>query len=129
MKLSRDEATFRELAIEALYFQIWKTDKHGSSSKVHLDEISTLVMDYFDVSSDATINSRSDQDVKNANNVEITTLGQIKWTLQTLDTTVQDSTLDDGELEQHAVVFKWTLTDGLSSSMRLNLYIERESKV
>ena len=129
MTLSRDEATIREKAILPLYFQLYKRDKHGTVSKIRLDEISTLVLDYFDDTAGSTINSRSDQDIKNANNVTVSALGEIVWTLQAADTTCVDTGLDDGVLEKHIAVIKWVLTNGQSGNMRQAIYIERESKV
>ena len=126
MALSRDEATIREGSVCAVYFQLWREDKHGVKTKVHLDVLSALVLDYFNHSSGAAINSRSDQNVKNANNVTVSDFGEVKWTMQAADTA---ATATDGTLERHVAVFKWTLTDGMIGSHRMDLYIEADSKV
>ena len=129
MPLSRDEATVREGSVFALYFRIKRKDKHGQITNVRLDEISSLVLDFKNESDGATINSRSNQNVLNANNVTIDALGEVKWSVQAADTTVQDATLVSGKLEQHNAIFLWVLTDGSSSNHREELFIETETEV
>lgn len=127
MSLSREEATIREGSVLPFRFRIMKEDKHGTKSYVRLDEISTLVLDLF-LTDGTAINSRSNQNVKNANNVTISTLGEVVWTIQAADNTIQ-GTLDDGEYETHIAMFVWTLTDGTVGSFRQSFYIECDSKV
>jgi hypothetical protein len=94
-----------------------------------IDEISTMTLTYFLYSTGAAINSRTAQNVKNTNNVTVSETGEVKWSLQAADTTCVDTTLDDGKLERHDAVFKWTTTDNVTSSTRISLWIERDSKV
>jgi hypothetical protein len=129
MSLTRDEAQARQGSTPALYFQIFKEDKHGRLTKMLINELSTLTLTYFNYSTSATINSRSNQNVLNTNNVTVSDTGEVKWSLQTADTTVVDTTLDDGKLERHEALFKWTTTDSVASSARISIWIIRDAKV
>ena len=73
---------------------------------VALANIATLTLTYYDAETNAIINSRDDQDVKNTNNVVVAaTGGGVTWTLQPLDTIIID---DRKELERHIALFTWT---------------------
>ena len=126
MPLSRDEATIREGSVRAFYFRIFREDKHGIKTPVLLADISTLVLDYFLTSTEAAINSRTAQDVKNANNVVVTDVGEVKWTMQAADT-AQVAALVAGKQEKHTAKFKWTLSDGMIGSVRQDFWIISET--
>jgi len=129
MTLSRDESKVREGSTPSLIFQLYTEDRDGKLTKMLLADLSTLVLDYWDNTSTGTINSRADQNVKNANNVTVSATGEVKWTLQVADTTIQGSTLSDGDLELHYAVFKWTTTGSLTDNIRQAIYVIQESKV
>jgi hypothetical protein len=63
-----------------------------------------------DVATGTTINSRSAQDVKNANNVTISAGGALVWALQPADMAIVSTTLATGQIEDHRAL--WVLTWG-----------------
>lgn len=126
--LGRDQAIIREGAELWNYrCQIWRKMTDGTERAVRLAEISTLVLDYA-LTDGTAINSRTNQDIKNANNVTISALGEIEWAKQAEDNTIQ-GTLNDGELEEQVAMIVWTLTDGTIDSVRQSFFIKTDSKV
>lgn len=71
---------------------------------IPLATIVTAVLTLTDVSTGAVINSRSDQDIKNANNVTIhATSGLLTWSLQPADNAIATA---GAEYELHRAVFE-----------------------
>jgi len=60
----------------------------------------------------ATINSRYNQNVKNANDVTITSSGTISWVVQPEDTVFLNSSNANAEEELHIALFMWTYGTG-----------------
>ena len=128
MAFSRSEATFREGSKPVLHFQLYR--RAGKRlRKLSLGELSTLTLTYFTHASGTAINSRTDQSIKNANNVKVTDDGEVIWSLQAADTAVEDTDLDDGKEERHDAVFEWVTSDGIGGNCRRSIYITRDSKV
>lgn len=129
MSLSRDESQIREKSTPLLYFQIYREDKYKRLFKLPIDDLSTLTLTYFNHSTGTTVNGRSSQNVKNANNVSVSETCEVRWAMQAEDTTCADTTLEDGKLERHEALFEWATADGIASSTRVTVYIIRDSKV
>jgi hypothetical protein len=82
---------------------------HGlCGSDVLLTEISTITMDLCNEDTGLTINSRTAQNVKNANNGTYVD-GEFSWAIQPLDTALQDATLSE---EWHKAQVTIVLIDG-----------------
>ena len=86
------------------------TDADGVA--IPLAVLTTVQLTLFDNASKAIINSRDGQDVRNANNVVISSGGVVTWTIQALDNIILDDTLDT---ELHIALFEWTYSSGLLS--------------
>ena len=73
----------------------------------------TLTLTYFNVADGAIINSRDAQDIKDLNDVVVSSAGLITWGLVTTDTTIQDTTSTGpgvNDIELHRALFIWTYT-------------------
>ena len=89
------------------------TLRDEASVAIPLASISTIQLTYYDRGSGTVINSRDDQNVKNANNVTIhATSGLLTWSLQPEDTAIIGTSWDAGDVETHIALFEWTLTNG-----------------
>ena len=75
----------------------------------------TLTLYNLDDSSNTIINSRSDQDVLNANNVTVNSSGNLVWSVQALDTII----VGDKGVEKHRAVFEWTYSSGTKNGKHI----------
>lgn len=69
--------------------------------------LSAAVLTVYSAASEAIVNSREAQNVLNANNVTISELGVVTWTLQPSDVTMLNQALEE---ETHRCVFLFTWT-------------------
>lgn len=129
MPASRSSEQYREGSTPILHLQLYKNSKSRITQKVSLGDLSTLTLTYFNQVDGVAINSRTAQDVKNANNVTVTQECEIIWRMTALDTACSDTTIEDDKLEKHVALFEWTLRDGMKGSTRVPVYIVRDSKV
>lgn len=129
MPSSRSSEQFREGSTPILHLQLYKQDKGRVTKKLSLSELSTLTLTYFNQSTGSAINSRTGQNVKNANDVTVTATCDIVWKLGSADTACADTSLEDEKLEHHIALFEWALTDGMKGSTRVSVYVIRDSKV
>ncbi len=85
------------------------TIKDEAGTVIPASALTTLTLTYYaaDLADDVAgiINSRSAQNVLNANNVTVTTGGVLTWTLQATDTVIVTSTRTT---EMHLALFTWT---------------------
>ena len=77
--------------------------------------ILTLTCTLLNAADGAVINSRSSQDINNANSATITAEGVLTLRLQPLDNVIVSTTLDDGEAESHYLTVTWTWNDGTAT--------------
>lgn len=70
----------------------------------------------------ATINNRYNQNVKNANNVAITSGGTCTWTVQPEDNSKLDQSTD---MELHVALFTWTYATTKKNSNELYIYVQK----
>ena len=83
----------------------------ADASTIPESSLLTLLLTYYNVVDGAIINSRTAQDVKDLNNVAISTAGLVTWGLVVLDTAIQDTAVTEvGEYEIHRALFEWTYT-------------------
>lgn len=81
------------------------TIKDDADIALILSRIDTMKLTLFSTHDLAVINSRSAQDVKNANNVTIhATSGLLTWNMQPADNAILDNNLS---FEQHRALFEW----------------------
>lgn len=74
--------------------------------------LTTLTLTLYVIKSDGTtqiVNSRTAQNVLNANNVTVDGSGNLVWAIQTADTAILDDTLP---VEQHIALWTWTWATG-----------------
>jgi hypothetical protein len=129
MPWSRSGEQFREGSTPILHLQLYKQDNGRVTKKLSLAELSTLTLTYFNQSTGSTINSRTNQNVKNANDVVVTADCEIIWKMTSSDTACAVTSLEDEKLEHHIALFEWVLTNGMKGSTRVSVYIIRDSKV
>lgn len=71
-------------------------------------QIDAITLTYYNKEDGTIINSRSRQDVLNANNVTIDSSGNLEWILQPADTTIISTEMPAGAYETHVGLFEWT---------------------
>lgn len=77
--------------------------------------ISTLTCTLLNAADGSVINSRNNQDIKDANNSTMTAGGVLTLRLQPADNAIQDATLAAGETESHYLTVTWTWNDGTAT--------------
>jgi len=81
--------------------------------------LDTLTLDLYNMSDDpvfAVINSRTAQNVLNANDVTVDTSGILVWQMVTADNAIIDATL---KTEKHRAVFNWTYSSGIKTGRHI----------
>lgn len=98
---------------------------------IPLLQISTIVLTFYDRRTNTIINSRTAQDVKNANNCTVhATTGLLTWSMQVADTTlVTTADFAEDETEEHCALFEWVLTNGKRGKFLTRFYIVQLVKV
>lgn len=77
--------------------------------------LSTFTLDLYDVDSGAAINSRTAQNVLNANDVTVSAGGVVVWTMRPADNAI----VGTKELEAHTALFKATWVDANTVTQQL----------
>lgn len=82
-----------------------------------LDEASlaTLTCTLINAADGTVINTREDQDIKDANNSTVTAGGVLTLRLQPADNAIVDATLTAGDTESHYLTVTWTWNDGVTT--------------
>lgn len=83
-------------------------DDQDPPQAIPLATLLTLTLTLYVVNADGTttiLNSRSQQNVLNANNVTVDATGHLAYTLQIADTTIANAALP---FERHIALFEWT---------------------
>jgi len=108
MALSETDRVIREGA--TVVYQATLQDEDGDA--IALGDITTLTLTYYNQADASIINSRSEQDVLNANNVAVSDAGVLTWSLQPDDTVIVNTTLTRGQKETHLALFELTWDSG-----------------
>lgn len=118
--LTKAQRTFRERSTGVYKMTL----KDADGNAIALADLDTLTLTLTNISDDATINSRDDQDVKNANNVTVhATSGLVTWEIQRADNAIVGS-LSNGNEEIHRALFEYTWDGGTQAdSHELLLFI------
>lgn len=91
-----------------------------------LVEVATLILTLYEVRSGTIINSRSAQDILNANGVTFhATTGIMVWTIQPSDTTFATTT----RKETHRALFELTLGTGGKKKVQVDLVVSNLQRV
>ena len=126
MALTKEQATILEKTMPV--YTVTLLDE--TDAAVPLTSISAITLTLYDRHTGGTINSRSAQNIKNANNVTIhATSGLLTWSMQEADNAIQDSTLPAEIEEEHIALFQWTLSDGKKGKYERRFYIRQLEKV
>lgn len=90
--------------------QITATIEDESGTAIPAASLTTMILTlYLKDTPATTINSRSDQNVLNANNVVIDSSGNLTWTMQPADNAISDT---NKTVEHHIALFEWTWSSG-----------------
>ena len=106
------------------------TDADGNA--LPLADLGTITLTLYDVGSDAIINSRDKQNVKNTNDVTIAaTGGLLTWLLQDVDNPIVAGTTTLIQTRQHhRALFEYTYSgDGSPGKHEFNIYVLNLGKV
>ncbi len=104
--MARQVYTTNEQATPIYSFQM---NDSADDTTIPESSLVTLTLTYYNVVDGVIINDRNAQDVKDANNVDVSSAGLVTWGLVVLDTTIQDTTVTEvGEYESHRALFAWT---------------------
>lgn len=113
--------------LEDSSYELTLTWRNEDGNAIALAEVSTLTLTYYQRFSGDIINSRSDQNVLNTNNVTYhATSGLMTWTVQPADTAITDTALD---IEAHRALFEIQLTSGARGKKEVDLYVTNLVKV
>lgn len=80
--------------------------------------LTTLTVTLFDTASRQIINSRNEQDAKNANQVTVNSSGVVTFSMLPADTIIVGN-VKPGEKETHALHFRWTWSAGTKAGEHL----------
>ena len=126
--MSASTQYFDELNSYKLVFTLIDTE---TGTKIPLSSLGTLRCTQFyynpelltaDAKHLATINSRYKQNIKNANDVVVSTSGTVTWQVQPSDNTKLDT---DTEQELHIALFVWTYGNGKRNSHAFFDYVRK----
>jgi len=101
-----------------------------SDQPITLASITTITLTLYDRQTGAIINTRTAQDIKNANQVTIhATSGLLTWSMVSADTAIQNADLPAESLEEHVALFQWVLTSGKVGKYECSFDIVQVEKV
>ena len=107
MPLTTQERIVRERST-ALYGAVIQDE---TGEVIPASTLTTLTLTLYDLATAAVINSRSSQNVLNANNVTVSSGGVLVWTMQAADNNIIGRTPIDS-YENHRALFEWTWSSG-----------------
>lgn len=116
MAAANDKVEVNESATALLTFTL--VDDSTPALPIPVAALTTLTLTLYNPSSGTAINSRSAQNVLNANNVTVhATSGLVTWQMQVADNAVSttlnpDAQWPDGRLERHRALWRWTYNAG-----------------
>lgn len=125
MALTKAQATVNE-DTSAIYSCVLKSEV---GTPIGVSEISTISLTYYNADDGTIVNSRSVQDIKNANNVTIDANGILTWYIQPADTIVVAGTTAPRQTEKHTALFEWTWDTTYQGRHELDLYIYQMDEV
>lgn len=108
--MAENKTVLEDIIPERSSPKITATVQDEAGDGIAASSLDTLTLTLYNLSdADKTIiNSRSDQDVLNTNNVTVDSSGNLVWSVQALDTIIVSAPV----LEQHRAVFAWTYSSG-----------------
>ena len=101
-----------------------------AESALALSSLHAITLTLYDKESGTIINSRSDQDVKNTNNVTITSGGVLTWSVQPADNPIVGTNIRVGGHETHVALFEYTWASGAAAGKHeLEIEVRQLDKV
>lgn len=82
------------------------TDENGIA--ISSANLTTLTLTLYEKATKAIVNTRSAQNVLNANNVTVDTSGNLTWNMQSADNAI----IGAATIESHVALFEWTWSSG-----------------
>tara|TARA_R110000824_G_scaffold14800_1_gene62673 strand:+ start:242 stop:634 length:393 start_codon:yes stop_codon:yes gene_type:complete len=86
-----------------------------SETAIPLADLTAITLTLYDYKTGTIINSRTDQDVKNANDVSITSAGVLTWNLKPADNVIVTTALPTNAYERHIALFEYTWDSGTNA--------------
>ena len=103
--------------------QYTATIKDQTGTAIPAASMTALTLTLEDVGSGTILNSRTAQNILNANNVTVSAGGVMVWTMQPADNAIVSTTAAHGSTETHRATFKVSYGSGLTA------YIVRDFRV
>lgn len=91
--------------------------------------LATLTVTLYDRATLAVINSRSAQNVKDANNGTVATDGTLTLRLGASDNVIVGASVSVGALEEHVVRLQWTWSDGVETRNGFDEWVMQVERV
>lgn len=109
-------ALLTSAGVEAVFEEAESSDVRGtlydaSGAALAKAAIATLTATLINAADETEINSRTNQDILDANGGYVTTAGVLTLKLQPADNVIVDATTATGEVETHYIDIKWTWVD------------------
>tara|TARA_R110002020_G_scaffold125704_2_gene283046 strand:- start:921 stop:1313 length:393 start_codon:yes stop_codon:yes gene_type:complete len=86
-----------------------------SETAIPLADLTAITLTLYDYSTGTAINSRTDQDVKNTNDVVISSAGVLTWNLKPADNIIVTTALHKNAYERHIALFEYTWDSGTNA--------------
>ena len=102
-------------ADEGTSAQYTATITDESETAIPLADLTAITLTLYDYTTGTVINSRTDQDVKNANDVTITSAGVLTWNLKPADNVIVTTALHKNAHEKHVALFEYTWDSGTTA--------------
>lgn len=83
-----------------------------SEAYIALADLTAITLTLYDYATGTIINSREDQNVKNANDVVISSAGLLTWTLKPADNIIVTAAMHKNAYEKHVALFEYTWNSG-----------------
>ena len=107
-----------------LDFQLEESD----GTDLTKSELSTITLTLYNFIDGTIINSRNAQNVKDQNNVSISSGGLVTWTEQPSDHQIVSSNVETGATETHVALFEWTTSGGGENSLEIFYFVRQMNK-
>ena len=91
--------------------------------------LTTLTLTLYDQTSDGIINSRSAQNVLNANGVTVDSSGNLVWVLDPADNLIVGTTVPQNSYERHVALFTYTYNAGRTGRTEVQIAVLNLNKV
>jgi hypothetical protein len=107
------------------------TLKDADGTVIPLANLTSITLTLYNYADSSIINSRDDQDVKNANNVTFhATSGLLTWLIQAGDNPIVNTNIAIGSKEQHVALFEFVYAgNGTPGKHEVDILVENLGQV